>query len=45
VHKAEGLIDVIVDDGQIELVVPGDTLPVFDTGPAQRIDPELRPAF
>ncbi len=44
-HKAEGLIDVIVDDSQVELVVPGNTFPVFDTGPAQRIDPELEAGF
>ena len=32
VHKAEGLIDMIVDDSQIEFVVLGDAFPVFDTG-------------
>ena len=37
VHKAEGLIDVIVHDGQIQLVVLGNTFPVFNTGAAQRI--------
>lgn len=40
-HKAEGLIDVIVHDGQIQLVVLGNAFPVFNTGAAP-VDP--RPA-
>lgn len=45
VHKTEGLIDVIVHDGQIQLVVLGNTFPVFNTGAAQRIYAQLQAAF
>lgn len=34
VHKAEGLIDLIVNDGQVEVVILANALPVFDTGTA-----------
>ena len=45
VHKAEGLIDVVVNDGQVEIVMLSDTLPVFDTGAAQRIDAQRQSGF
>ena len=45
VHKAEGLIDVIVHDGQIQLVVLGNALPVFNTGAAKRIHAQLQTGF
>ncbi len=45
VHKAEGLIDLIVNDGQIQLVEFGNAFPVLDTGAAQRIDAQLQPGF
>ena len=38
VHKAERLIDLIVNDGQIQLVMLADAFPVFDTRTAQRVD-------
>ena len=44
-HKAEGLIHLIVNNGQIELVVLANALPVFDTGPAQRIDAQRQAGF
>ena len=42
VHKAERLIDLIVNDGQIQLVVLADAFPVFDTRTAQRIDAQFQ---
>ncbi|MNS84222.1 hypothetical protein D3C72_1180380 [compost metagenome] len=42
VHKAEGLIDSIVHQRQIQLVMLGDTLPVGDAGTAERIDAQLQ---
>ena len=44
-HKAEGLVNLIVHNGQIELVVFANTFPVFDTGPAQRIDTQRQARF
>ena len=45
VHKAEGLVHLVVHNGQIELVVLANALPVFDTGPAQRIDAQRQARF
>ena len=45
VHKTEGLIDVIVHDGQIQLVVLGNAFPVFNTGAAQWIHAQLQTGF
>ncbi|CCK01638.1 hypothetical protein BN129_4445 [Cronobacter sakazakii 701] len=45
VHKAESLIHLIVNDGEIELVVLRDALPVFDTGAAEWVDAELQARF
>ena len=45
VHKAEGLIDLIVNDGQVEVVILANALPVFDTGTAQRINAQRQARF
>ena len=45
VHKAEGLIDMVVNDGQIQLVVLCNTFPVFDTGTAERVNAQLQTGF
>ncbi|MNV12173.1 hypothetical protein D3C71_1027660 [compost metagenome] len=45
VHKAEGLINLIVNDGQIQLVEFGNALPVFDTGAAERVHAQLQARF
>ncbi|CCJ87939.1 hypothetical protein BN133_4316 [Cronobacter dublinensis 582] len=45
VHKAESLIHLIVNEGEIELVVLRDALPVFDAGAAQRVDAKLQARF
>ena len=44
-HKAESLINVIVNDSQVQVVVLGNTLPVFDTGTAKRIDAQRQARF
>ena len=44
-HKAEGLIDLIVNDGQVEVVILANALPVFDTGTAQRINAQRQARF
>ena len=44
-HKAESLINVIVNDSQVQVVVLSNTLPVFDTGTAQRIDTQRQTRF
>ncbi len=44
-HKAESLIDRIVNDGQIELVVFSDALPVRHAGAAKRIDADFQACF
>ncbi|MNC37700.1 hypothetical protein D3C75_862710 [compost metagenome] len=42
VHKAEGLIDRVVHQRQIQLVMLGNTLPVGNAGTAKRIDAQLQ---
>lgn len=45
VHKAEGLINLIVNDSQVKLVERRNTFPVFDTGTAQRINAQFQARF
>ncbi|MNG85519.1 hypothetical protein D3C79_442790 [compost metagenome] len=42
VHKAEGLIDGVVDQRQIQLIVLGNALPVGNTGAAKRINAQFQ---
>ncbi|MNC27204.1 hypothetical protein D3C75_753690 [compost metagenome] len=44
-HKAEGLIDMIVNNRQIQIVVFRYALPVFDTGTAERINTQFQTRF
>ena len=44
-HKAESLVNLVVNNGQVQVVVFTDTFPVFDTGTAQRIDAQRQARF
>ena len=40
-HEAEGLVDLLADDGEVEPVVLGDARPVVHAGAAERVDAHL----
>ncbi len=40
-HEAEGRIDLLVDDGQVQPVALGNRRPVVDAGSAEWIDPQV----
>ena len=44
-HKAESLIDLIVNEGQIQVVVLSDTFPVFNTRTTQWINAQRQTRF
>ena len=43
-HEAEGRVDLVVDDRQVEAVALGDRRPVGDARAAERVDAEAQPA-